>query len=502
MFEKRRTHTTKILLAVAIIGVSIWIYSRPHTENLADFIPEQQTVIYAELPTQMNQLAVNVIKEKTGIDLNITGFSELASSATLIRLKEEAKPTSHTFVSIQPTNDENLKKITDFFAATKVIAGYVTISKSSKPIIIAAQNQQDFQYASALFSPESTTKKEEALSKFTTFQNAKKQHRDYPYFVFAQPRIDQSFFILPIQEQTSTLPILNMIADSVEAHFDVHDDGIKGELISTNDGVQNIQNADYSKKTTDSPEQSYRALTLSLLPIDPEVFVGGTSLSNILSQTIGANSILMQSIVAQYLPGISYENEIAPLIKGEFGFVTARRQNYTGALLVINIDVPVADSNEQLKKIMDSFAVGAAQLAFSTQPFILRDGTQASERIPDEKGVTTNTEKIGDDTIYSVNYGQYDEATSEGIFAAITHGKLLLSNDKQLISQAISRANEPGLNFRDGDLYSLGLQPLLKNPQLTGLMHLEIDKSMKGLFSFSKRKFSDYTETQFQFMLE
>ncbi len=499
MFAKRRTYTSKILLAVAIIGVFYWIFSRPHTENLADYIPSDQTVIYAELPTQLHPSTVAFIKDKTGIDLNIPGLTESVNSITMIRLKEESNPVSHTFIALQPTNEETQKNITNYFNGAKITAGAISISESSKPLIFAAQNQQDFQYAVSLFSAEIIEKKAPALSEDNSFIKAREQHREYPYFIFAQPEVDQSFFVLPIQEKTTMIPLINTFPGTYEAHFDVHDDGIRGELISTKNPVI----AENNEATQNSSvTQSYRALTLSLFPIDPDMFIGGTSLSNILNETTNLSLPLISKIVAQYLPGISYEKDLVPLMTGEFGFITARRQNYTAALLINQLDTVPAEAHVQLEKIVSSFAKGAAQLSFSTQPFILRDGTEALERVPEPNGVVIKTEKAGDDTIYSVIFGQYDEETPQGIFAAITHGKLFLSNERQLITQAISQVQEPGLNFRDGDLYRIGLQPLLKNPQLTGLMHLDFGKNAKGLYSFSKRKFSDYTETQFQFVIE
>lgn len=503
MFARRRSYTPKILLAVAIFGIFYWYISRPRLENLADYLPSEKTVVYAELPTELHPTSIAFIKEKTGIDLAISGdtqknaLAQTVSAITMVRLKEDTSALSHTFVVLQPRTDETQNTLIQHFSGAKITAGVVQASESSKPMIIAAQNAQDFQYAQSLFSAEYRAKKEPELSQNKKFLQARAQDREYPYFVYANPSLDQSLFVLPIQEQSSTLPLINSFDDTFEAHFDVHDGSISGELIST------ANTADSSvAPLSEQKEESYRALTLSLLPIDPDLFIGGTRITTILRETLHISPQLLQNIVTQYAPGISYETDIVPFLTGEFGFITSKRQNYTAGLLINNIDAVPTNADAQLEKIVTAFSRGASQLAFTTKPFVLRDGTQALERFPEPNGVTTKTEKIGDSTLYSVIYGQYDESTVQGLFVAMSHGKLFMSNDKNLIFQSLSLVREPGLSFRDGELYRVGLQPLLKNPQLTGLMHLDFGKNAKGLYSFSKRKFSDYTETQFQFVLE
>lgn len=501
MFAKRRSYRSKILLTVALIALVYGFLKKPHIENLADYLKSDDTVIYAELPLELHPFARKLIQEKTGIALDIDELSNAVNAITLIRTKDPNQNDPHTFVVLQPANEEAQKKITDFFIGAKTTAGVVNLAASSKSVIVAAHDQKDFQFAQSLFSTENTEEIPAPLTKQKAFLSARDQHREYPYFVFAQPKIDQAFFMLPIQEQMTLLPLSNSISHTVEAHFDVQDDGIRGELISTQAKDSDDGKNRATEASTESVEQPYRALTLSLFPVDPDTFVGGTSIASILQETVHVNQKLITSLAAEYLPGIEYEKEIAPLLTGEFGFITRRRQNYTATLFATQLSQSLSSPNILLEKIANSFAEGASSLAFTTQPFILRDGTEALERVPETNKLNVTTEKIGEDTVFGVTFGQYDEMTPQGFYAAITHNKLLVSNDSQLLAQAISRAQEPGLSFRDGELYRTGLQPLLKNPQLTGVMHLKLGNT-KGLYSFSKRKFADYSETQFQFMLE
>lgn len=488
----RKKRIIIIIFGLILSGVFIagFVFLRDDPRDaLSFYLPAEDTVIYAALPHTLHSHAVNVIQRISGVDIQVPHLDELADSLALVRLRDPIRDSDVTFIAMQPHSNEAEQEIRNYFSEPR----YAIITGPAEWLIITANSKKVDYIQKVLQNIHAVS-----LYKNSAFMSALNRDTSYPYFLFAQPKLSSDFFSLPLEIRTPIIPLNSIFTSSIEGHFEVNDTGIRGLFISPQDEVTPI---DHSVKT--EREKPYRALTLDVLPIDPDVFVGGASARRLIEKNSLLTENVIHRIMQKYLPGLSYIKDIAPLLEGEFGLVTQKRPTHTAALVAIHIDhASITMPAPLYENILHSLQKGLQSFAYTAQPFTLKDGTEAFEKIPNPEGVTLIQEDIGNAKLWSINYGNYDSETPQALYMAISGNTWFMSNDRELISKSLELAASPGLNLRIGEMYRAGLQSIIKNPEIAGVIHIQFDTKLKGLWSFSKRIFDTYSETQFAFMLE
>lgn len=232
-----------------------------------------------------------------------------------------------------------------------------------------------------------------------------------------------------------------------------------------------------AKPREENTQRAYRALLLPFIPQGPELIFGG---QNVAWQVGSITSV--REAFAAYLPEVSLETDISPLMTKEFAAAV-----YGDS--VVFISEAFNHETAGVDKILESLKKSGGRFIPAARDVILPDGTEAQELVPDSSQVQNFEEKFEGIDIKGVAFGR-----QKGFFTAIFGQKLIMSNDSLLLKKALLLTKAPGANFRESELYRDALQPIIKNPEVFAVI-----KSVDGTFSFSKRAFEDYTETNFRY---
>lgn len=312
-------------------------------------------------------------------------------------------------------------------------------------------------------------------------------------FLYFKPKRLPKSFINYITENFSAAPEMNFSIDSIGIGVDKRDNNWQGKSYA-------LFSDELSREQL-GVEQGYRAMLLPYLPENFDFMLAGQDLKSQIVKIdalIGNNKLtkldtLTKYLTGRYLPGMDFEKEISPLISGEFAF------SHTDGKYLLIIQPPSYAQNDAIKKVRESFLKIAGEFTPVARPVKLPDGTTAEELIPDPVQIKSYSEQFLGIGIRGLLLGRNVAETrfyktKEDIYDADAQNKWLISNDLATLKKALALTRDPSENFRDSEYYSRMLTPIMENPELLGVSTFE-----DGVFSFSKRTFTDSMETNFVF---
>lgn len=318
-----------------------------------------------------------------------------------------------------------------------------------------------------------------------------RQYLTNSVFLYFKPKLLPKSFLNYVAENFSSAPEMNFAIDSIGIGADMKDNAWQGKSYA-------IFSHELSREQL-AVGQGYRALLLPYLPTNFEFLLAGQDLKSqmvkidalIENDSLTKLSTLTKYLTNKYLPGMDFEKEISPLISGEFAF------SYNSGKYLLILQPPTFAENDAIKKIRESFLKIAGEFTPVARQVKLPDGTVAEELIPDPVQIKSYSEQFMGIGIRGLLLGRNVAETPfyktrEDIYDADAQNKWFISNDLATLRKALALTKEPGENFRDSEKYARTLTPIMENPELLG-----VSSYQDGVFSFSKRTFTDAMETNF-----
>lgn len=456
-----------ILGGLLLIFISISLYSRARSiQGFPQALPASQTAVYFEFK---NSDLPNALKEKINAILNFDFEKDLRPFASEKSALAFLKNGNGALLPVFITEIQFMSGVAEFLKNYK----YPNTLKNNTLFI--SPYAETF---SILFNQTATGQK---LSTDKNFIRIAKNTTG-PVFVYLKPQEIQQEFVDLIVQYVPQMPFLSFPFEAIGIGAEKRENSWYGKSYALM-----AQDTQYSPQT----EQPYRALLLPYLPQDFDLLIAGQNITGQLEKinslvnekNLPAVANLVEIFIKKYLPGIDFKKDLAPLLSNEFA-ITANNSKILFAMLLPNQMLA-----QNIESLRHAFAKIAGNFALEKHEITLPDGTKASELIPDAPST-----KIFNENFRAVEIKGFIFGKKGGeIYDAIAQGKWFISNDLSTLKKAILLTQEPGRNLRDSKLYRQSLQPILKNPELLGVSVLPL----KGVFSFSKRTFSDYMETNF-----
>lgn len=251
-------------------------------------------------------------------------------------------------------------------------------------------------------------------------------------------------------------------------------------------------------------DQAYRGLLLTAVPADVDWLISGQNLwtqmkkTDALLDALGSAagsagrpalpklSAVIGRFTEEYLPGVDAEKDLASLVQGEFVLAASSDR------VLFIAQAPDQNARGKTDALAAAFEKTSGRLTPRLKDVTLPDGTSAQELVADPSRV-----KRFEETVSGVRIRGFLLGKNGAVYDALTAGKWLVSNDFDMIKKAVLLAQEPGPGFRESALYRQSLQPILKNPELFGVVQLPQLLGTAGVFSFSKRLSADHMEADF-----
>lgn len=501
---QRKTHSRPLIKKImaigiiALVGFGILYFTHDTRPSIAEYLPTDTTLVYAEIPSALSQRASNLIKNIAPEFLDIPNLPMLAQSVGLAVIQIDVDSTLPLLFFI-PTDEEARNQLVEIFTKNK------SLVFSNDEFVLVADSENGKPSVDAIAAGKPTN----PLSATNPFITAYDARGENPYFVFAQPTLNPHYFTGALASLAPIIPLNNELPQTLSAEFNFTEDTLVGTLITPHDQTASSHEVTFQK--LQSGEPTYNAINLPLMPIDPDVFMGGASLTTLINYSLDSTPQLLEKLVQNYFPGMNYATDIEKLLTGEFAYALKRTPNGEGFIAAIELPqlagANFEDRQNTLARLIMSYAEGLKTRAYSEQPFTLKDGTSAYEKILDPKRVALRKTQTDSTSTWTIDGG------AQSLYVGLAGTTLFIANDESLLTQSmdrwVSNANndsedprEIGLSFRDGDMYKKALQPILKNPQLAASMRIKFSPDIKGVSSFSKHRFATTTETQFQFIFE
>lgn len=422
-----------ILLAFALRAEPI--------EGFPEFLPAKETGLYAEFPGEPDELIIARLRQFIPLDWkkDIEPLAPQKAGFALVKNEKSENGFSPLLFLKMAKNEEASA------AATTLAPKYP--AKASGNIVLLGLIPKEISG--------------EALGSDPIFI-LRRQAANDPYFIYAKPAfIPDGLFDLPkFTPELSSLSIASQ---------------------KTADFWQGKALLELQKKSAPN-DHAYRALLLPFLPEDIDLFLGGQNLQNQWEEL--QLRPLFFSFAKQYLPGVDFEKEVAPLFQGEFA---AAIRNSKGIFIT---ESSHPDSRMAQEKLRTAFQKAAPKLSPTASKITLPDGTSAEELVPDASSVKVFEEDFHGLRIRGILFGK-----EEGIYDAVSQQKWFVSNDLTMLKKALLLTKEPGRSFRESTVYKENLRPILKNPEFLGVAMLP-----GGTLSFSKRTFADRMEIEFKLL--
>ncbi len=191
-------------------------------------------------------------------------------------------------------------------------------------------------------------------------------------------------------------------------------------------------------------------LTKELNRLD-EIFTAGTKTSSLLFQGI------LEAQKQKYLgKDISLNNDVYPLLKGEYLATISGDLNKPGLALILELKDKNSDSLH-FEKIVNAFIKTSAVFEPKIQDVTLPDGTKGQEVVASPEQVTRSDEVYEEVNITSLQVGN----TGWSFHYAISGNKLLINTSKDGLFRMIDRnIGKNNTSLKNSDLYRQQVQPI------------------------------------------
>lgn len=450
--------TLIILGIMLLISVTGYLYSKNSwIKGFSQFLPENDTVLYFEFPANLdnNGTLTQKINQFLNLDWNKDILPLIGEKGAFAFLKNSDTKRIFPAIFFQIKSDNE---------TIKFLADYKNLQPELETVLL---DDNALLLISSSYKPSSGARLNENKDFIKLRQNLNSTWFAYANTKKFMPEIDnlisQMIPVMPL-----TLSPFKAIGISAE-----NSDGIwQGRSYAINQENILINN-----------EQAYRALLLPILPSDFDIIISGQNLPAQITKInllggVSAISDFLSVFGQQYLESQNFEN----LFSKEFAVVI------NGEKILIASELTDQNTPNQISLLLDAFSKNAAKFAPKIRDIELPDGTKAKEMMPDSSQV-----KILQEDFYGLPINGITIADDKNVYTAAIQNKLLVSNDLSSIKKIMMFIKEPGgFRFRESELYKTFLRPILKNPELAG-----VASTKEGIFSFSKRTFSDHMETNF-----
>lgn len=481
--------TVGIVMFAAIIA---FLYSRSlQISGLAQILPMQKTVAYIEFPTPLENADELKIKLNKTLKIDWTsGVIPWAGEKTAFAFISNEKNALCPLMLTSPRSGKDAYNFLEKYQNSQKQIGQSLLENTtvySTPVIHFALIGQTFAVTPSKTCLEALIKdNNQPAPKLNTNGAFIKLRKSLTgeYFAYIKMPQGQELIAASIGEYAQNMP--DIMADTLAAL------GISANKYG--DKWHGKSYAIFAKEIPQEQGQAYRALTLPFIPQDFDLFVSGQDLAAQIKKMDSLAGLgekkrlklkdLINAFAQEYLPGLNFEKDLAPLISKEFSVLASGGK----ALLVSQIQPDSA----QIDALFESFAKNAAALTPRKKQFTLLDGTTAFELVPDSADF-----QIFKTLFENIEIKGLDLKDDIGLYAAVIQNKLFLSNNLTMLRKAALLAKETAENLRNGEKYKNLLQPILKNPELLGIANLQ-----GAAFGFSKRTFTDHMETSFTLMVE
>lgn len=495
-FHSRRVKGLFLIIFGSVFFIFIFsflYFNILRIHSFPEFIPAKEGAVYLEFPTKLEGDAVKKIEEVLQVHWEQEILPWAGEKAALVFLKPEAKEGEllpFFFIQIQ-----SLEKA---FAFLKTYKNSEQQVREIRVAGLKAFSTQTFHFAflsDILVISRSLENLQTLLEGQSIFTNPLSREREFshirqqvnrPFFLYGKsaefsPHILRYFeqYIPDIFSFTLPVSVFGVGVDQKENILD-------GNSYVFTENIPLFEN-----------EQSYRAALLPFLPPDFDGMLSGHNFplqinkidAFITNLKVRGSLPLLRDILTlvheEYLPGISFEQDIAPFLKKEFALTIYG----TKVLFIAELSKEVQEAS--LEKIRAAFEKIAGKFSPLIREVILPDGIKAQEFIPDISQVKSFHESFHDILIRGFLFGKKDG----GVYDAAIQGKWFISNDLMTLQKALLLTKESGRNLRESDVYSMALQPILKNPELLGIAQFP-----HGIFSFSKQIKNTHIETNFRYV--
>lgn len=461
-----------------------------------ELLPEQETVGFVEFPAALEDAFSQKLSETLGVDWNKDIFPWAGEKAALVFLKNPDAQTEALF----PLLFIQIRSLQESFSFLKNFKNPSKEIHESKRSGITAFSTPQIHFA-FLSNVLVVTPSEKNLDIFLAHQSLINQHLssnsdfiqirqnlDGPFFAYAKPRELPDSADSLLSQMVPNMPFLTRAFPAL---------GISAE--KQNNAWQGKSYAVLEKNLSDESLGAYRAALLPFLPADIDLLVSGQNLSGQLKKIdvllpsdapLPKLAHLTKIFLETYLPGIDFEEDIAPLVTGEFALAVKGESVLFVTEIADQALIPKIDA------IRNAFQKIAGRFTPQAREVVLPDGTKAAELIPDNSKVKTFEEMFGGIAMKGFLFGK-----NGAVYEAFAEGKWFIGNDFGFLKKALQLTKENGQSFRESALYKDSLRPILKNPELAGVAVLPPGKLPGGIFSFSKRTLKGHMETNFMFVI-
>ncbi len=461
-----------ILVGVIVVFLYVTVLRIP---GFSEFLLTESTVAFVDFPTKLHPAALQFFKKQTGINWEVSVASWAGDRSALALLKDDQNTDAFipfVLVQVRSLNDayQELKKYRNE-------SGEIHEKRVGR-ITTYETNAINFTFLSDIVV---VAPSEEALDYFLKQQSSLKEHlSNNSDFRNSRKKLPQNFFFYSIGEALKRLvtltaatalprlPIELTAVKRVSIGADYKDGQWRGASVTL------LEN-NSQKETQQKP---YRATLMSLIPDKLDTLIIANNAAQQLKKLDGAAS---KQLIDAYLPGFNID-EVFPLMGNE----TAIAVSGSSVLVITELSPEVAPG--VLEKLHQALRQVGGKEHLYRQKVTLPDGTEAEEIIAETDA--TITEEVFEGTDVKL-------IGKPTLAYTMKDNKLFISSSVEMLKKSMLLMQSNGQSFRDSVAYRTYLQPILKNPELTG-----ISRWGPITFAFSKRTIQNMLETNFILAVE